>query len=136
IEAPDAVALPQKPRTLDLVNVTFEYLEGKPVLRGVNATIRPGQMVAFVGPSGAGKSTLLNLLPRFYDPCLGSIRLDGHDLRDLKLHDLRRHVALVPQDSLLLPASVADNIAYGRPGATDAEIRTACRLAGADEFIE
>jgi ABC-type multidrug transport system fused ATPase/permease subunit len=87
-------------------------------------------MVAFVGPSGTGKSTLLNLLLRFHDPTGGALKLDGADLRQVRLADLRRHMALVGQDSLLLPASVADNIAYGRPDATRAEVMRAAELAG------
>lgn len=105
-------------------------------MTGVNAAIRPGEMVAFVGASGVGKTSLLNLLPRFYDPTLGKLMLDGIDVRDVKLKDLRRHIALVLQDSVLLPASVAENIAYGRPSATAAEISRAAKLAGADAFIE
>src|SRR5205085_163758 len=93
-------------------------------------------MVAFVGSSGVGKSTLLNLLPRFYDPGSGAIRLDGIDLRDIRIRDVRRHVALVLQESVILPTTIAENIAYGRPGATTEQIREAARLAGAAEFIE
>jgi ABC-type multidrug transport system fused ATPase/permease subunit len=89
-----------------------------------------------VGSSGVGKSTLLNLLPRFYDPTGGAILLDGIDARDVKVADLRRHVALVLQENVILPTTVAENIAYGRPGATLDEVRRAAALAGADEFIE
>lgn len=135
-DAPDARPLPCQPRTLRLENVGFEYAPGPRVLTGVNAAIRPGEMVAFVGASGVGKTSLLNLLPRFYDPTLGKLMLDGIDVRDVKLKDLRRHIALVLQDSVLLPASVAENIAYGRPSATAAEISRAAKLAGADAFIE
>ena len=92
-------------------------------------------MVGFVGPSGAGKSTLLQLIPRFYDTVEGSVQLDGIDVRDIARADLRRHIALVPQECLLLPATVAENIAYGRPGATMEQVRTAAELAGADDFI-
>ncbi len=135
-DAPDAVALPQQPRVLELDGVGFAYRPGQPVLRDVSVRIRPGEMVAFVGSSGVGKSTLLNLLPRFYDPTAGTLRLDGLDVRGVKVKDLRRHVALVLQDSVLLPTSVAENIAYGRPGATYEEVREAAGLAGADEFIQ
>jgi ATP-binding cassette subfamily B protein len=114
-----------------------EFAYGKtPVLRGVTARVLPGQMVAFVGPSGAGKSTLLNLFMRFYDPSGGAVRLDGIDVRSVRLADLRKHIALVPQDSMILPMTVAANIAYGRPSATDEEIRAAAELACADTFIE
>ncbi len=135
-DAPDAIDLPRQPRVLQLQEVGFEYRQGDPVLRELTATISPGQMVAFVGPSGVGKSTILNLLPRFYDPTSGTIRLDGHDLRSIKLRDLRKHVALVLQESMILPASVAENIAYGRPEATDQQIRRAAELSGAADFID
>jgi len=128
--------LPVRPRTLRLENVSFAYEPGRPILSGVSATVRPGEMVAFIGPSGAGKSTLLNLLPRFYDPTGGAITLDGHDLRSLAVEDVRRHVTLVPQDSALLPTTVGENIAYGAPGATRSQVAEAARLAGAAEFIE
>jgi len=134
-DAPGAVALPKQPRVLALDNLTFEYLPGKPVLRSVNATISPGEMVAFVGPSGVGKSTLLSLLPRFYDPTAGAIKLDDQDIRGVKIKDLRRHIALVLQENVILSTTVAENIAYGRPEATDEQIRHAARLAEADDFI-
>jgi len=135
-DAPDAVHLPRQSRTLTMDQVVFEYRAGSPVLNDVSCTIVPGQMVAFVGSSGVGKTTLLNLLPRFYDPTGGAIRLDQHDLRKIKVRDVRRHIALVLQESVVLPASVAENIAYGRPDATDAQIRHAADLSGAASFIE
>ena len=130
------VALDVGPRTVRLENVEFAYEVGAPVLRGISATIEPGEMVAFIGASGAGKSTLLGLLPRFYDPTGGAITLDGHDLGSLRLADVRRHVTLVPQENALLPTTVGENIAYGRPDATAEELREAARLAGADAFIQ
>jgi ABC-type multidrug transport system fused ATPase/permease subunit len=136
-DAPDAIGLPRQPRALQLDHVAFAYKAGaEPVLNDVSVTIEPGQMVAFVGASGAGKTSLLNLLPRFYDPTSGAVRLDGHDLRKVKLADLRKHVALVLQESPILSATVAENIAYGNPNASDAEIRAASRLAGADAFVQ
>jgi ATP-binding cassette, subfamily B, bacterial len=135
-DAPDAIRLPRQPRTLVLENVSFEYRAGEPVLQNVSVRISPGQMVAFVGSSGVGKTTLLNLLPRFYDPVQGVIRLDQYDLKKIKIKDLRAHVALVLQDNLILPATIAENIAYGRPEASAPQIRTAAHLAGAGDFIE
>lgn len=116
-------------------NVSFGYDPAKPVLRGVSFEIQPGETIGLVGPSGSGKTTLLNLLPRFYDPSAGLIRIGGTDLRDLKLEDLRRHVAFVFQESFLLPGTIAENIAFAHPGATRAEIERAAELANAREFI-
>lgn len=136
-DAPDAIDLPRQPRVLRLDCVAFSYRpDAPPVLRDVSVAIQPGEMVAFVGASGAGKTSLLNLLPRFYDPTGGAVRLDDHDIRSVKLRDLRRHVALVPQESPILSATVAQNIGFGHPGATEAQLRAAARLAGADAFIE
>jgi subfamily B ATP-binding cassette protein MsbA len=135
-DAPDAVHLPRRPRTLTLRSVGFEYRPGDPVLRDIDATIVPGTMVAFVGSSGVGKTTLLNLLPRFYDPTSGQLLLDDIDIRKVKVRDLRAHVALVLQDNLILPTTVAENIAYGRPVASAAQIHEAARLAGAAAFID
>jgi ATP-binding cassette, subfamily B, bacterial len=136
VEAPDAVGLPLRPRVLALDEVGFGYRDGQEVLRGVSAEIRPGEMVAFVGPSGTGKSTLLSLMLRFYDPTRGALRLDGIDFRKVRIADLRRHLALVGQDSVMLPASVGENIAYGRAEATRDEIMEAAEMAGAAGFIE
>jgi ATP-binding cassette subfamily B protein len=134
-EAADAARLPLQPRALVLDRVGFGYREGQRVLREVSATIRPGEMAAFVGPSGTGKSTLLNLMLRFYDPTEGALRLDEADFRGVRIADLRRHMALVGQDTVMLPASIAENIAYGRPGATHDQILESARMAGAAEFI-
>ncbi|WP_437976870.1 ABC transporter ATP-binding protein [Sorangium sp. So ce295] len=136
VDRHDAASLPPQPRALSLDGVGFEYRPGHPVLRGLDATIRPGEMVAFVGSVGAGKTTLLGLLPRFHNPTCGALRLDGIDTRAVRVADLRRHIALVLQDSILLPATIAENIAYGRPSATDPEIRRAAEMAGAAGFIE
>jgi ABC-type multidrug transport system fused ATPase/permease subunit len=134
-DAPDARPLPKQSRVLTLDNVSFEYLPGTAVLKNVSATISPGEMAAFVGPSGVGKSTIMSLVPRFYDPTQGAITLDGQDLRRVKLKDLRRHIAIVLQENVILPATVAENIAYGRPEATMEQIRQAAKLAEAEDFI-
>jgi subfamily B ATP-binding cassette protein MsbA len=105
------------------------------VLSNVDATIKPGQFVAFVGSSGAGKTTLFSLLPRFYDPTSGAIRLDGHDVRGIMLSDLRKHIAMVQQDCPTFPGTIAENIAFARPEATRAQVIAAARAAGAHEFI-
>jgi ATP-binding cassette, subfamily B, bacterial len=136
MDAPAAKPLPVRPRALILDEVGFGYRTGQEVLRGISAEIRPGAMVAFVGPSGTGKSTLLSLMLRFYDPTRGALRLDGFAYRDIRIADLRRHMALVGQDSVLLPASVAENVAYGRPEAARDEIARAAEMAGAAAFIE
>ncbi|BAZ24896.1 ATP-binding protein of ABC transporter [Kalymmatonema gypsitolerans NIES-4073] len=135
-DKPDAQPLPVRPRTLTLWDVSFEYSPGRSVLRKINASIEPGQMVAFLGPSGTGKSTLLNLLPRFYDPTEGRVLLDGVDVRTLKLCDVRKHMAIVTQSSPLLSGTIAENIAYGRADAEYDEIREAAVESGAAEFIE
>ena len=135
-DADDATFLPLQPRSLILEAVGFEYSSDQKILQRIDVNIEPGQSVAFVGSSGAGKSTLLNLLLRFYDPTTGTVKLDQHDLRQIKLKDIRRHIALVLQDSVILPTTIAENIAYGCPTATLEQIREAARLAGAANFIE
>jgi subfamily B ATP-binding cassette protein MsbA len=134
-DLPGARPLPVQPRTLGLEHVRFAYGRN-PVLKDVTVSIPPGQMVAFVGPSGAGKSTLLNLLPRFYDPSQGRVLLDEHDVRSVLLSELRRHVAVVLQEGLLLPTTISENIAYSAAEASPQEIREAAAAAGADAFIE
>ena len=116
-------------------HVTVGYEAGRPVLQDISLRARPGEVVAFVGRTGAGKSTLVSLLPRFLDPWEGRVTVGGQDIRDLRLSSLRSQIGLVLQDSFLLPMSVADNIAYGRPEATREEIVAAARAANAEEFI-
>jgi ATP-binding cassette, subfamily B, bacterial len=136
IDSADATSLPLQPRSLILEAVGFGYSSDQKILQHIDVNIEPGQSVAFVGTSGAGKSTLLNLLLRFYDPSAGTVKLDQHDLRRVKLKDVRRHIALVLQDSVILPTTIAENIAYGCPSATHEQICEAARMAGAANFIE
>ncbi|HYR37645.1 MAG TPA: ABC transporter ATP-binding protein [Methylomirabilota bacterium] len=116
-------------------DVSFGYVRGQPVLSGVTLHVRPGQKVAVVGPTGAGKSTLLSLLPRFYDPWVGRVLVDGVDAREYRLAALRQQIAMVLQPPLVFHASVHDNIAFGRPNARRDEIAAAARLAGIHEAI-
>jgi ABC-type multidrug transport system fused ATPase/permease subunit len=115
--------------------VSFGYDEKRRVLFDVDLKIEPNQIMAIVGGTGAGKSTLLSLVPRFYDPTSGAVTLDGRDLRRLKKKSLRAHIGIVLQDTLLFSTTVRENIAYGRPDATEEEIVNAARRAQADEFI-
>ena len=115
--------------------VAFEYTRGHPVLRNISFHVEPGQTVAIVGATGAGKSTLLSLLPRFYDATAGRILVDGADVRDYRLASLRRQIAMVLQPPLVLPITVRDNIAFGRPGAGPDDIVAAARLAGIHDAV-
>ncbi len=116
-------------------DIGFHYVPGTPVLRDLHLTFAAGQTTAIVGSTGSGKTTVVKLLLRFYDPQAGSIRLDGHDLRELRSRDLRAAIGLVSQDVFLFHGTVRQNIAYGRPGATEDEIVEAARVAEADEFV-
>jgi ATP-binding cassette subfamily B protein len=117
-------------------NVCFGYDLRHEVLRDINIEIFPGEMVAFVGSTGSGKSTLLSLIPRFYDPSSGAVRIEGRDLRDLTKRSIRQHISIVLQDTILFSTTIRENIAYGRPKAAEAEIEQAARRAQAHEFIE
>jgi len=130
------------PRTLDGVapaldfdDVHFSYAKGAPALSGVSFRLEAGAKMAVVGRSGAGKTTLIDLLQRFYDPTAGAIRIGGHDLREISEEAMRRYIALISQDVFLFEGSIADNIRDGRPGATDAEVADAARLAALDETL-
>ena len=136
VEKPDAYDLPPIEGEIEVRGVTFGYLPDKPVLVDANLHFRAGETIAFVGPTGAGKSTIAKLLTRFYDPQEGTILVDGHDVRDVTLSTLRRQLGIVPQEGFLFAGDIRDNIRFGRPGATDEEIMTACRAIGVDGFID
>jgi len=134
-ERPDA----REPSTLkgaiEFEHIAFAYDPKEPVLKDVHAKIAAGQFVGIVGPTGGGKSTIVSMVPRFYDPSAGRVLIDGVDLRDLTIQGLRGQIGFVLQDTVLFRGTVRDNIAYGRPTATEAEIVEAAKLANADEFI-
>jgi ATP-binding cassette subfamily B protein len=134
-DKPDAIELPRDAAGLSFDNVRFGYLPSEPVLRGLSFRVEPGETVAVVGPSGSGKSTLALLLPRFYDPQGGSVRVGGYDVADVTRDSLRAALGLVMEDSFLFSTTVGANIAYGRPDATDEEIVAAAQAAQAHEFI-
>ncbi len=116
-------------------HVAFGYNKDEPVLLDVSFTVKQGELVGIVGTTGGGKSTVVSLIPRFYDPTSGSVRIDGVDIREYKLNPLRSQIGFVLQDTVLFRGTIRDNIAYGRPGATQKEIEEAAQLANADEFI-
>jgi ATP-binding cassette subfamily B multidrug efflux pump len=135
-DKPGAVHLPPIHCRVEFDDVGFRYPgDDREVLRGISFSAEPGQTVAILGTTGSGKSTLVNLLPRFYDVTEGSVKLDGHDVRDVTLSSLRSQIGIVLQTSLLFSGPVRDNIAYGRPDATLQDIEAAARAARADEFI-
>lgn len=134
-EVPGAVAIGGVAGRVVFEGVSFYYTPERPVLKDVSFAIEPGQQVAFVGGTGAGKSTLLSLVPRFYDPAAGVVSLDGHDVRQVTKKSLRAQIGMVLQDTLLFSTTVRENIAYGKPGATDEEIFEAARKAQALDFI-
>ena len=135
VDSPDAIAISDAKGALGFQNVSFGYAQDRHVLHDVDLGIEPNQIVAIVGGTGAGKSTLLSLVPRFYDPTTGSVTLDGRDLRQITKKSLRAQIGIVLQDTLLFSTTVRENIAYGRPDATEEEIVNAARRAQADEFI-
>ena len=136
-ETPGAQAIPDLRREIEFRNVGFAYDDGagKQILRDVSFTVQAGQMVAIVGLSGAGKTTLVNLIPRFYDVTSGAILLDGVDIRDATLKSLRGQVGMVTQETVLFDDTIASNIAYGTPGASQSDIEAAARAAHASDFI-
>jgi subfamily B ATP-binding cassette protein MsbA len=141
-DAPDAVVLPRAQGSIEFDNVSFAYAEPggrkleRAAVQGVNLTLEPGKFYAFVGPSGAGKSTLFSLLLRFYDPDIGSIRIDGADIRAVTQESLRGNIGIVSQDTFLFHDTIRENIRYGRLDATEEEIMAAAKKAHAHEFIQ
>ena len=132
----DAVELDVKKPSIVFEHVSFSYGDDKEsALRDVSFTIPAGKVTALVGPSGSGKTTAMNLIPRFYDVKEGSVKIAGHDVRDLTMKSLRRHISLVSQDITIFNATARDNIAYGRPGASEDDIIKAAKAAAAHDFI-
>ena len=139
-EKRDAFRLPGFNREIEFTDVSFSYQDEedftpKPVLRGIDLTVKRGELIAIVGPSGSGKSTLVNLIPRFFDPTDGTIRIDGHDLRDVNVTALRKLVGTVTQETLLFNDTVRNNIAYGQPDVPMERVEAAARAALAHDFI-
>ena len=135
VDSPSAIAIQAANGAIGFQNVSFGYAQDRQVLQDVDLRIEPNQMIAIVGGTGAGKSTLLSLVPRFYDPTSGSVTLDGRNVREIKKKSLRAQIGIVLQDTLLFSTTIRENIAYGRPDATDDEIMDAAKRAQADEFI-
>ena len=135
-EKPDATEMPPGDGQVRYEHVTFEYAPGRPVLHDIDLELEPGKTVALIGHTGSGKTTLASLVPRFYDVTEGRLTIDGADVRDVKLQSLRREIGIVSQDPFLFSATVRENIAFGRPDATDDDIARAAGLAQAHEFIE
>jgi ATP-binding cassette subfamily B protein len=136
LEAPDAVELPPITGEVVLEHVTFGYHPSVPVLRDVDLRIEAGETICFVGPTGAGKSTVAKLITRFYDPIAGRVLIDGHDLRHVTIESLRRQLGVVPQEPFLFAGTIRDNLAFARPGATDAEVDEAIDRVGLRHLID
>ncbi len=135
-DAENAYDLPDITGAVEYKNVTFSYDNENNILENVSFTVKPGEMIAFVGPTGAGKTTVVNLLSRFYDVTGGSVKIDGHDVRDVTLSSLRTQVGVMMQDSFIFSGTVIDNIRYGKPDATDEECIAAAEKIYASDFIE
>jgi subfamily B ATP-binding cassette protein MsbA len=135
-DLPRARRAPRFKGKIEFDKVSFSYSPEQQILTDVSFAIEPGQVAAFVGPSGAGKSTIVSLIPRFYDPTAGRIKIDGADIRSYTLHSLREQMSFVLQDTVLFRAPIWQNIAYGKPEAQRSEIIKAAEMANAHEFIE
>ncbi len=136
VEAENPVEIKNISGRVEFENVTFGYTPENIVLQGINLQVNPGEVIALVGPSGAGKTTMINLVARFYDPVGGEIKIDGYNLRDIKINSLRQAMGIVPQETVLFRGTIAENIAYGRMDATMDEIIAAAKASNAHEFIE
>jgi len=134
-QRPDAIELTSARGDIVFDNVRFGYVADRPVLNGISFHARPGELVAFVGPSGAGKTTIMQLLPRFYDPQEGRVLVDGYDIRDVTLESLRRNIGIVTQETYLFHASIAENLRYGNPTATDEQLLQACKAANIYDVV-
>jgi ABC-type multidrug transport system fused ATPase/permease subunit len=135
VDKPDALGLPRIRGEIEFDDVTFSYGGDEPALCSIDLHIPPGQTVALVGATGAGKSTLAKLVARFYDPDHGRVLVDGHDLRDVTEHSLRSQLGIVPQESFLFSGTIRDNIAFGRPDASEEDVLAAALAVGAHDFI-
>ena len=128
--------MPEIKGDVSFKNVTFAYEEGANVLENLSFDVKAGQSIALVGPTGAGKTTIVNLISRFYNVNDGQVLIDGRDITDFTLRSLRSQMGIMLQDSVIFSGTIKENILYGRPGATDEDVRQACHVVGADEFIE
>ncbi|MEH2299672.1 MAG: ABC transporter ATP-binding protein [Nostoc sp.] len=135
IEKINAIALPSVKGKVEYRHISFAYKPGEPVLKDISLLVSPGEAIALVGASGAGKTTFVNLLPRFYDPEVGQILIDGVDIRDVKLHSLRRQIGIVPQETIMFSGTIAQNIAFGQDVFKMKAVKEAAKIANADQFI-
>jgi ATP-binding cassette subfamily B protein len=134
-DSEDSAELEDVKGRVEFIDVSFKYGEGGNVLKDINLSLEPGETVALVGPSGGGKSTICSLIPRFYEVTEGMIKIDGRDIRDIKLKSLRKNIGMVQQDVYLFAGTVLENIKYGKPGASEEEVIEAAKRANAHEFI-
>ncbi|MHC5734541.1 ABC transporter ATP-binding protein [Nostoc sp.] len=135
IEKTNAIALPPVNGKVEYRHISFAYKPGEPVLKDISLLVSPGEAIALVGASGAGKTTFVNLLPRFYDPEVGQIFIDGVDIRDVKLHSLRRQIGIVPQETIMFSGTIAQNIAFGQDIFDIKAVKEAAKIANAHQFI-